>query len=242
MFRRAGPRRAIIYTAVAVALATVLFVVMERSQGAPLPQIAVIEATRDIQIGEPISVSMLQVVQVPRGSPLGPAPALVSDASLVERSTARAPIFAGEIIQKLRLYGPGLTVSADPDAVFLKKGDALYTVPTGHLQMPLSGLAAGDYVEVLAALPVAPPIGAGATASVTATVQAVDSHALVTYMEPDQSALTLVVPVAEVPTLQCLVGHGAVFSFAQVRPDDLGRGTGDLTISQLRGQYHVFCS
>ncbi len=241
MVRRIGLRRSVVFTAIAVALAVVLFVVLERTQGAALPRVAVIEATRDVQIGEPLTASALQVVYVPQDAPLGPAPALASDLALVERSAARAPIFAGEIIQKYRLYGPGLALSADPDAVYLKKGYALYTVPTAHLQMPLSGLAAGDYVAVLAALPIVPS-GVGATGGMTATLQPIDMHALVTFVQADQAALTLAVPSDEVPVLHCLAGHGAVFSFAQVRPDDTERTGGRLTAEQIRGRYHVVCA
>src|SRR5207237_6599663 len=92
MARRTVPRRSLLFTAVAVALAIVLFVILERVQNAPLPQFAVIEATRDIQINEPITGSLLEVVRVPRGAPLGPAPARAGDLPILEHSTARAPI------------------------------------------------------------------------------------------------------------------------------------------------------
>src|SRR5579885_3777694 len=66
MVRRIGLRRSVVFTAIAVALAVVLFVVLERTQGAALPRVAVIEATRDVQIGEPLTASALQVVYVPQ--------------------------------------------------------------------------------------------------------------------------------------------------------------------------------
>src|SRR5919201_156895 len=150
MRNRASRRRTVTAVALAVALCFVLFACLEKVQGAPPPQVAVLVATRDIQIAEPITSSMVQVVQVPKGALVGPAPALAADAALVERSAARAPIFAGEILDLRRLYGPGLALDTAPDAVFLKKGYALYTLPTSHLDLPLSGRAAGDYVEVLA--------------------------------------------------------------------------------------------
>jgi hypothetical protein len=232
--------------ATAVAVCVILFAFLEKVQGAPRPQVTVLVATRDIQIAEPITPAMVHVVQVPQGALLGPAPALAVDAALVERSTARAPIFAGEVLALRRLYGPGLALDTAPDAVFLKKGYALYTLPTSHLDLPLSGLAAGDYVEVLATFDHAPPALVGAAGGITTTlrtthggVQPIDVHALVTEVQPDQAALTLAVPKAELPYLASLRQLGASFSFAQVRPDDPSGPMAGVTARQFTERYHV---
>ena len=239
-------RRTVAFTAIAVALCIVLFVLLEKVQTAPPPQVSVLVATRDIQIAQPITPTMIQAVQVPQGALVDPAPALAGDTALVERSTARAPIFAGEVIDLRRLYGPGLSLSNAPDEVFLKKGYALYTVPTSHLDLPLSGLAAGDYVEVLATFDYAPSAPAGATDNITTTlrtthggVQPVDTHALITYVQPDQAAITLAVPKQELSYLAFLRHLGASFSFAQVRPDDPSGDMTGVTARQFRKDYHV---
>jgi Flp pilus assembly protein CpaB len=230
---------------IAVALSLVLFICLEQVQGAPPPQISVLVATRDIQIAEPLTPAVVRVAHVPQGALVGPAPALAGDAALVERSTARAPIFAGEVIDLRRLYGPGLSLSNAPDAVFLQKGDALYTVPTSHLDLPLSGLAAGDYVEILATFDQAPPsmAAAGGTTTTLRTthgaVQPIDMHALVTSIAPDQSAVTLVVPKGELPYLAFLTHLGASFSFAQVRPDDPTGPMAGVTARQFTETYGV---
>jgi hypothetical protein len=242
MRNRASRRRTVTAVALAVALCVVLFACLEKVQGAPPPQVAVLVATRDIQIAEPITSSMVKVVQVPQGALVGPAPALAADAALVERSTARAPIFAGEVIDLRRLYGPGLALAGAPDEVFLKKGDALYTLPTSHLDLPLSGLAAGDYVEVLATFDHAPPSAVGSTTTLRTThggVQPIDLHALVTDVQPDQAALTLAVPKAELPYLAFLRHLGASFSLAQVRPDDPTGPLAGVTARQFTERYHV---
>jgi SAF domain len=244
MRNRASRRRTVTAIAMAVAVCVILFAYLEKVQGAP-PQVAVLVATRDIQIAEPITPSMVQVVQVPQGALLGPAPALATDAALVERSTARAPIFTGEVLDLRRLYGPGLALDTAPDAVFLQKGYALYTLPTSHLDLPLSGLAAGDYVEVLATFDHAPPSLVGAAGGITTLrtthggVQPIDLHALVTEVQPDQAALTLAVPKDELPYLAFLRHLGASFSFAQVRPDDPTGPTDGVTAQQFRERYNV---
>jgi hypothetical protein len=244
MRNRASRRRTVTAIATAVAVCVILFAYLEKVQGAP-PQVAVLVATRDIQIAEPITPSMVQVVQVPQGALLGPAPALATEATRVERSTARAPIFAGEVLDLRRLYGPGLALDTAPDAVFLKKGFALYTLPTSHLDLPLSGLAAGDYVEVLATFDHAPPSLVGAAGGITTLrtthggVQPIDVHALVTAVQPDQAALTLAVPKDELPYLAFLRHLGASFSFAQVRPDDPTGPIDGVTAQQFRERYNV---
>jgi Flp pilus assembly protein CpaB len=245
MPNRTPRRRTITAIAIAVALCLILFVCLEKVQSAPPPQVAVLVATRDIQIAEPITPTMVHVVQVPQEALVGPAPALAGDAALVERSTARAPIFAGEVIDLRRLYGPGLALTSAPDEVFLKKGYALYTVPTAHLALPLSGLAAGDYVEVLATFDHAPPAAVdagGGTTTLRTThggVQPIDAHALVTDVAPDESAVTLAVPKGELPYLAFLRHLGASFSFAQVRPDDPTGPMAGVTARQFRQTYHV---
>ena len=242
MRNRTSQRRTITAIALALAVCVILFACLERVQGAPPPQITVLVATRDIQIAEPIGPALVQAVQAPQGALLGPAPALAADAALVERSTARAPIFAGEVIDLRRLYGPGLALDTAPDAVFLQKGYALYTLPTSHLDLPLSGLAAGDYVEVLATFDHAPPSTLGITTTLRTThggVQPIDLHALVTDVQPDQAALTLAVPKAELPYLAFLRHLGASFSFAQVRPDDPSGPLSGVTARQFQERYHV---
>jgi hypothetical protein len=245
--RNRTPRRRIVTPiALAVALGLIVFVFLEKAQSAPPPQAAVLVATRDIQIAEPITAAAVRVVQVPQGALVDPAPALASDAALVERSTARAPIFSGEVIDLRRLYGPGLALAGRPDEVFLRKGYALYTIPSSHLDLPLSGVAAGDYVEVLATFDHAPPSLVGAAGGITTTlrtthggVQPIDLHALVTFVQPDQAALTLAVPKGELPYLAFLRHLGASFSFAQVRPDDPTGPMDGVTARQFRERYNV---
>ena len=74
MRNRASRRRTVTAIATAVAVCFILFAYPEKVQGAP-PQVAILVATHDIQIAEPITPSMVQVVQVPQGALLGPAPA-----------------------------------------------------------------------------------------------------------------------------------------------------------------------
>jgi len=193
---------------------------------AGLPPVRVLVAARDIQVAEAITPSMLTITQFPADGVPGPSAALESDLRAVLTSAAREPIYAGEVLQKIRLFGPALAVGAAPEQALVKKGMALYTVATTRLNMPLSGLHAGDRVTILATVqgaPVASGDGGASLRTSQVVIQTIDPSALVTYIDPPAGtgpgALTLAVPRAEVKTL-ALLNRLGVLSFAQVRPDD----------------------
>lgn len=120
------------------------------------------------------------------------------------------------------------------NALALPPGYARYTVPVGPLSLPLPGLAAGDYVEILAALPLNP-----ASPAITATVQPIDAHALVVFLQNQPPALTLAVPRRELATLAWLRGQGAALSFALVGATDRGGDLRGVGAREFRRLYHV---
>jgi len=212
------------------------FALLERMQarGAPPPTIAVLVATRDIAADQIVTREMVRVQAAPAGAPLGMGPALATDLPHVLGSRALTPILAGEPFARARLSGPGLGGNAPVAAAYLPRGYARYTVPVGALAEPLPALAPGDAVEVLAALPRDP-----ASPGITVTVQPVDAHALVAYVQNQPPAVTLVVPRGELAALAWLRGQGAAFTFALVgvtdRVGDL-RGVG---AREFRSRYRV---
>jgi Flp pilus assembly protein CpaB len=191
------------------------------------PPVGVLIATRDIQVAELITPAMITVTEVPADAVPGPSAALEADLNTVLGSRAREPIYAGEVVQKVRLFAPGLAINSAPEEALVKRGMALYTVATTQLNMPLSGLEPGDHVAVVATLLGAPVLpnsdGGGSLRTSQVVVQTIDPSALVTFVEPPSAggtgALTLAVPRSEVKTLALLNRLGAL-SFAQVRPDD----------------------
>ncbi len=211
------------------------FALLERMQarGAPPPAVVVLVATRDIAVDQTVTRDMVRVQAVPAGAPLGMGPALATDLPRVLGSRALAPILAGEPLARARLSG---LRADDPivDAAYLPRGDARYTVPVGALAEPLPALMPGDAVEVLATLPRDP-----ASPAVTATVQPVDAHALVVYVQSQPPAVTLVVPRGELATLAWLRGQGAAFTFALVGATDRAGAMRGVGAREFRSRYHV---
>jgi Flp pilus assembly protein CpaB len=234
--------RAVVLVGLAVAVATAVYAAVTSSTAAGPPPVSILVATRDIQIAEPITTSMVAVRQVPAGALLGPSVALASDLGQVLASSAREPIYAGEPINRVRLFGPGLSVNAAPEEALVRRGYALYTVAASPLNMPLSGLRPGDHVAVLATLNQAPAPAEAAGGSSLRTsqlvVQPIDPSALVTFVNPAAGALTLAVPKRELATLAFLNREGAL-SFAQVRPDDPTGPMSGLTAPIFERLYHV---
>lgn len=230
-------RRGPLVLAALVALGVFLggFAWLEKAQGAaPIhPGTAVLVAARDIRAGETLTRDVLRAWEAPSGAPLGDAPVLVTDLPRVLGRRALAPILADEPIAQARLAGLAGNVAVD--ASVLPRGYARYTVPVGPLAQPLPGLAVGDDVEILAALPRDP-----ASPGITATARPVDPHALVAAVQANPAAVTLVVPRAELATLLWLRGQRAAFSFAVVGVADRSadmRGVDARTFSAWEGRY-----
>jgi Flp pilus assembly protein CpaB len=241
----AFPRlRWVLLVALAFSIGLALYALLDRTALTAPPPIAVLVATRDIQVAEPIRSAMVAIREVPASSVVGPSPALAADLPQVLQSSAREPIYAGEIIGKLRLFGPGLSLNGAPEEALLKKGYALFKVPASLMAMPGAGLQAGDHVMILGMFnrgpaPAASPGGSDLQTS-PLVVQTVDPSAVVTYVSQDGSSVTLAVPQAEVDHLAYLSRTGAL-AFAQVRPDDPGTGASldQTTGGSLMEQYHA---
>ncbi len=236
--------RWLLFVGIALMAGVIVYSLLDRTAATAPPPLRVLVATRDIQIAESITSTMVEVRQAPAGTLPGPTAALESDLPLVLQSSAREPLYRGEIVQKIRLFGPGLSLSGAPEEALFKKGYTLATLPAGRMTMPLSGLHAGDHVAVIASFTSAAPGASdpGGTNIRTSglVVQTIDPYALVTFVDPAGAALTLAVPRAEVTTLEYLAQKGAL-SYTQVRPDDpaahdpLTHTTGD----QILKEYHV---
>jgi len=250
--------RAVLALVFAVLAGVVVYGVTQQALtrlSAARPTVGVLVAARDIQIGEALSSALISVTQLPADALPGPAPALEADRAAVVGSIARAPLFAGEVIQRRRLFAPGTARLTDaPDAALVRKGYWLYQISTPSvLNIPGAGLRSGDHVAILATLqepvrPVTTTLGAatGAASGGGATgrvVQVIDPFALVTYVASPPGggvALTVAVPRGEAPTLQLLKDDPTVtFGFAQVRPDDAGGALTNTTRALFRRQYHV---
>jgi len=236
--------RWLLFVGIALMAGVVVYSLLDRTAATAPPPLRVLVATRDIQIAETITSTMVEVRQIPSGALPGPTAALESDLPLVLQSSAREPLYRGEIISKIRLFRPGLSLSGAPDEALVTKGLALTTLPASRMAMPLSGLRAGDHVAVIASFTSALPGAADLVGTNVRTsglvVQTIDPYALVTFVDPAGAALTLATPRAEVTTLQYLAQKGAL-SYAQVRSDDpaphdpLTHTTG----AQILKEYHV---
>lgn len=231
--------RLILVVAAMVALMLAVFALLEKQQSAQAAQVQVLVAARDIQINEPITPTMLAVETRPQAALAGMDAALAGDVGLVERSTSRAPIFAGEVIDLRRLYSPGLTTTGDPTEVFLTRGYAFYPLPTDTLALAEPGITAGAYAEIVASLPPLPLTSVEATQGITGTAQPVDAHALITAVQPSPPAVTVMVPQREVPYLAWLIGRHARFSFGLVRPDDASAPLQGVSSTQFERTYHA---
>lgn len=236
MIHPRGPRRSVVAALVVAGVFLSGFVVLEKmqAQSAISPGTVVLVATRDIGVNEAITRDMVRVWAAPAGAPLGQRPALASDLPRVLGSHALAPILAGEPVSLARLGGPGLGNHGAVTAAFLPRGYARYTLPVGPLAEPLPNLSAGDAVEVLASVPRDP-----ASPAITSTVQPVDAHALVAYVQDQPAALTLLVPRRELATLAWLRGQDASFSFALVGATDRSGDMRGLGAREFRSLYHV---
>jgi len=208
------------------------FAWLERAQGASRPGTVVLVAARDIGAGDTLTRDLVRAWEAPAGAPLGDTPALVTDLPRVLGRRVLAPILADEPIAQARLAGLGSNaVVAGSD---LAHGDARYTLPVDPLAAPLPGLAVGDDVEVLAALPQDP-----ASPDITATAQPVDPHARVVAVQASPAAVTLVVPRTELATLLWLRGRHATFSFATVGADDRSADMRGVGPREFARWYHV---
>jgi hypothetical protein len=219
-------RRALRLLALFVVVGLLGYGVLERVQATPPPKVSVLVATRDIQIAEQITPAMVQAVSVPQNGLLGPDPVYAAEQATVVGQRARLPILAGAVILKGEIYGPGLTTAGNADDVLLPRGYNLTWVPTGHGQMPGSGLLAGDWVTIYTAVQQRPISGTTSApspehcdtlATCALQVQPLVPHVLVTYV--DRDGLTLALPQRVTAEVQLLARAGQLF-YAQVRPDD----------------------
>jgi hypothetical protein len=219
-------RRALRLLALFVIVGLVGYAALERLQATPAPQVSVLVATHDIQIAEQITPALVQAVSVPQNGLLGPDPVYAADQTTVVGQRARLPILAGAVVLRGELYGPGLTTAGNADGILLPRGYNLTWVPTGRGQMPGSGLVAGDWVTIYAAVqqgPITGSVGAPSPAhcdtlaTCALQVQPLVPHVLVTYV--DAGGLTLALPQQVTAEVQLLARAGQLF-FVQVRPDD----------------------
>jgi len=231
--------RLLVLAVLALAIGVAVYAVLDRNAATAPPPIRVLVATRDIQIAEPITSSMVAIREIPAGSLPGPTTALAADLPRVLASSAREPLYQNEVIQKVRLFGPGLALSGASEEALLKKGLILITAAAGRMAMPLSGLKTGDHVIIYGLINNGPPAAAGAGSSLRTSqlvVQPIDAAAEVTFVDADRGALTLAVSKAVAPTLLFLNREGAL-AFGQVRPDDPTGPMASMSASRFRYHY-----
>lgn len=238
--------RMLLFLGLALAIAIGVYLALEGRTTRPPALVGVLVAARDLQIAEPITPTMLQVRQIPVDAVPGPSAALASDLDQVLRGTPREPIYAGEVIQRVRLFGPHLTVTSAPELALLKKGFGLISVQANRSNMPTTGLRAGDHVALFSTLQRAPAGGSDAGASIATSqleVALIDPAILVSAVDmapggPAESQVTLVVPPREMAAV-VLANRLGVYSFALLRPDDAGQARPGLTrprdLETLRG-------
>lgn len=231
--------RVLLFLALALAVALAVYLALESQTARPLAQVSVLVAATNLQVAEPITPSMVLVREVPAADVPGPAPALASDMTRVLASSPQEPIYAGEVIQLVHLFGPGLAVSGAPDLSLLKNGYGLIAVRANRFNMPGSGLQSGDHVALFATLQKAPvrgPDGGASVATSQLEVITIDPSAVVMSVNlnaigPDAGEVTLAVPRSEMKTIIMANALGT-FTFVPIRPDDSSQGPAAIVRAQ----------
>jgi len=200
-------------------------------------------ATDNIGINQPVTGHY--VARTVSALGLGPAPVL--DTGVLQGAIARAPIFAGEVLQTTRLYGPGLR-GGHADESVQGRNDGLITIPVDPHHMPLTGLQPGDHVAVIATIDtssvatgraVTAAVAAGAASS-TGSLGAgiIEPFALVTSIDPAGKYLTIDVPADDGPTLSLLAKAGDLITM-QLRPDASQGLNSSTNLRQIVAQYRI---
>jgi len=197
-------------------------------------------ATGNIGINEPIAGHF--AVRTVSAGDLGPAAVL--DPGALQKAVSRAPIFAGEVLQTTRLYGPGLH-GGQADESVQGQNDGLITIPVDPHHMPLTGLQPGDHVAIIATVDTSSvaathAVAAAATAPSNGALGAgiIEPFALVTAVDPAGKYLTIDVPAEDGPTLSLLAKAGDLITM-QLRPDASHALNSSTDLRQIVSQYHI---